>query len=94
MRASRLAGADHSLHGGSRKWFPEQSVDSSLRERVGVWRLAGTPVIAVGLKKMPAMEYLVTMTTRVPEATPGKAVEDIRGRAEAPGGSAGSESLR
>ena len=26
------------------------------------------------------METLVTMTTRVPEATPDKAVEDIRGR--------------
>jgi hypothetical protein len=31
-------------------------------------------------RKMPAMECLVTMTTRVPEASLGKAVEDIRGR--------------
>src|SRR5215472_4206522 len=28
-------GAWESLHGGSRKWFPEQSVDLSLLERVG-----------------------------------------------------------
>jgi len=27
------------------------------------------------------MEYLVTMTTRVPDGTPEEAVEDIRGRA-------------
>jgi hypothetical protein len=40
------------------------------------------------------MEYLVTMITRVPEASLDEAVEGIRGRAEAPGGSAGSESLR
>jgi len=26
------------------------------------------------------MEYLVTMTTHVPEGTPGRAVADIRGR--------------
>jgi muconolactone delta-isomerase len=29
---------------------------------------------------MPLMEYLVTMTTHVPEATPGQAVDDVRGR--------------
>jgi hypothetical protein len=29
---------------------------------------------------MPAMECLVTMTTRVPEATLGKTAEEIRGR--------------
>jgi hypothetical protein len=34
---------------------------------------------------MATTEYLVIMTTPVPEATPGKAVEDIRGLAEAPG---------
>src|SRR4029077_16853707 len=28
----------------------------------------------------PTMEYLVTMTTHVPEGTPGRAVADIRGR--------------
>jgi hypothetical protein len=27
-----------SLQGGSRKWFPEQSADPSLKERVAVWR--------------------------------------------------------
>ena len=46
-----------SLHGGSRKWFPEQSADPSLEQRVGAWlqgyrsrtrRMAGTPAIAVG----------------------------------------------
>jgi hypothetical protein len=26
-----------SLHGGSRKWFPEQSADPSFDERVAVW---------------------------------------------------------
>jgi hypothetical protein len=40
------------------QWFPEQSVDPSLEERVTVWRrgyrgrtcrMAGSPVIAVGL---------------------------------------------
>jgi muconolactone delta-isomerase len=35
-------------------------------------------------RKMPALECLVTMTTRVPEATLGKAVEDIRGRPRHP----------
>ena len=40
------------------------------------------------------MEYLVTMTTRVPEATQDEAVEDILGRAEASGECAGGESLR
>ena len=30
------------------------------------------------------MEYLVTMTTRVPEASLDKAVEDIRGRPRHP----------
>ena len=30
-------GAWKSLHGGSRKWFPEQSADQSLQERVAVW---------------------------------------------------------
>ena len=30
------SGAWESLHGGSRKWFPEQSVYPSLQERVGV----------------------------------------------------------
>jgi muconolactone delta-isomerase len=29
---------------------------------------------------MPAMEYLVTMTTRVPEGIPDAAVDDVRGR--------------
>jgi len=46
------------LHGGSRKWFPEQSVDPSLEKRVRAWRqgyrscthrIAGNLVIAVGL---------------------------------------------
>jgi len=32
------AGAWESLHGGSRKWFPEQSADPSLGKRVRVWR--------------------------------------------------------
>ena len=40
------------------------------------------------------MEYLVTMTTRVPEATPDEAVEDILGRVKASGECTGSESLR
>jgi muconolactone delta-isomerase len=40
------------------------------------------------------MEYLVTMTTRVPEATPDEAVEDILDSTEASGECAGSESLR
>src|SRR6516165_6143410 len=31
------SGAWKSLHGGSRKWFPEQSADPSLIERVAVW---------------------------------------------------------
>ena len=31
-------GAWESLHGGSRKWFPEQSADPSLLERVRAWR--------------------------------------------------------
>jgi muconolactone D-isomerase len=29
---------------------------------------------------MPAMEYLVTMTTRVPEGTPDETVDDVRRR--------------
>jgi muconolactone delta-isomerase len=29
---------------------------------------------------MPTMEYLVTMTTHVPEGTPDEAVDDVRGR--------------
>jgi muconolactone delta-isomerase len=29
---------------------------------------------------MPAMEYLVTMSTHVPEGTPDQAVQDVRGR--------------
>jgi len=45
-------GAWNSLHGGSRKWFPEQPADHSLLERVTAWRqdyrsrtrrTAGTP---------------------------------------------------
>jgi hypothetical protein len=51
-------GAWESLHGGSREWFPEQPADPSLMERVRAWRhayrsrtrrMAGTPVIAIGL---------------------------------------------
>ena len=51
------SGAWGSLHGGSRKWFPEQSADYLLRERVRAWqqdyrsrtrRMAGNPVIAIG----------------------------------------------
>ena len=51
------SGAWESLHGGSRKWFPEQSADPSLEKRVRfggkvyrshIRRMAGTPVIAVG----------------------------------------------
>jgi muconolactone D-isomerase len=30
------------------------------------------------------MEYLVTMTTHVPEGTPDQAVEDVRGREAGP----------
>jgi len=32
------SGAWESLHGGSRKWFPEQSAGHSLQERVRAWR--------------------------------------------------------
>jgi hypothetical protein len=32
------SGAWESLHGGSRKWFPEQCADPSLKERVEAWR--------------------------------------------------------
>jgi muconolactone delta-isomerase len=31
-------------------------------------------------QEVPTMEYLVTMTTHVPEGTPDQAIEDIRGR--------------
>jgi len=50
------SGAWESLHGGSRKWFPEQSADPSLKQRVRAWRqtyrsrtrrMAGTPAKAV-----------------------------------------------
>ena len=49
------SGAWESLHGGSRKWFPENSVDPTLRKRVRAWRqayrsrtprMAGNPVRA------------------------------------------------
>ena len=33
-------GAWESLHGSSRKWFPEQSADYSLQERISAWRQA------------------------------------------------------
>ena len=61
LRKPRLEmplGAWKSLHGSSRKWFREQSVDPSLEKRVGAWRqgdrgrtrrMAGTPVIAADL---------------------------------------------
>jgi len=49
------SGAWESLHGGSRKWFPEQSADYSHVERVTAWRqgyrsrtcrMSGTPLRA------------------------------------------------
>jgi hypothetical protein len=42
------SGAWESLHGGSRKWFPEQSADPSLEERVRAWRQANRSRTADG----------------------------------------------
>jgi hypothetical protein len=44
-------GAWKSLHGGSRKWFPEQSADPSLEKRVRAWRPGYIWVVALARAK-------------------------------------------